>query len=423
MADLPDYYTQTSIAEAEAARFKGGAFAARPLIPTARDIYYAIDTKVLYICVIDGAWININELYLLLAGGTMTGNIAMGGSRVRGLADPALAQDAATKAFVEATAGGDVAAHALLTATHGVTGTIIGSEDTINALTALAANFSMNAHKLTDLAAPTLANDAVRKAYADLFTLLATFNNHKARHQDTGADEISVAGLAGLLADDQHVIDAEVLLVAAALVHAARHQNGGDDEISVAGLSGLLADDQHVLDAEAVSAMGAKADDNPLHHDRYTNANAVAAAEAAGLALASGKNIKIVSVLSADDTVSGLTTEMAPETDVAVAQAMFVFTDGKIRGIDADYLEKMPAMCMTAAALSAGVAGEVLLQGFMRHDDWNWTIGGLLYASTALGELQQTPPSGINDVVQVVGIAVTADIIYFSPSFELVEIS
>lgn len=34
------------------------------------------------------------------------------------------------------------------------------------------------------------------------------------------------------------------------LVHKARHQNGGDDEIDVGGLSGLLADDQHVLDAE-----------------------------------------------------------------------------------------------------------------------------------------------------------------------------
>jgi len=32
--------------------------------------------------------------------------------------------------------------------------------------------------------------------------------------------------------------------------------------------------------AEAVAAMGAKADDNPLHHDRYTDAEALAAAEA-----------------------------------------------------------------------------------------------------------------------------------------------
>lgn len=85
--------------------------------------------------------------------------------------------------------------------------------------------------------------------------------------------------------------------------HAASHQNGGADEVNVGGLSGLLADDQHILDAEAVSAMGAKADGNPLHHDRatewgaaehtaigdgaphhakYTNAEAKAAAVQAG---------------------------------------------------------------------------------------------------------------------------------------------
>jgi len=41
--------------------------------------------------------------------------------------------------------------------------------------------------------------------------------------------------------------------------HKTSHENGGGDEISVAGLSGLLADDQHVLDAEVISAVKADA--------------------------------------------------------------------------------------------------------------------------------------------------------------------
>lgn len=41
-------------------------------------------------------------------------------------------------------------------------------------------------------------------------------DTHAARHQDTGADEISVTGLSGTLADDQHVLDAEVTAVAVA---------------------------------------------------------------------------------------------------------------------------------------------------------------------------------------------------------------
>ena len=82
---------------------------------------------------------------------------------------------------------------------------------------------------------------------------------HAASHQNGGGDEVSVAALSGLLADDQHVLDAEVLAVAAALVHAARHQNGGADELNVGGLNGLLADDQHVLDAEVINVAIAKA--------------------------------------------------------------------------------------------------------------------------------------------------------------------
>ena len=37
--------------------------------------------------------------------------------------------------------------------------------------------------------------------------------------------------------------------------HAASHQDAGGDEISVAGLSGLLADDQHVLDTEVTAVI------------------------------------------------------------------------------------------------------------------------------------------------------------------------
>jgi len=34
------------------------------------------------------------------------------------------------------------------------------------------------------------------------------------------------------------------------VAHASRHQNGGADEVNVGGLNGVLADDQHVIDAE-----------------------------------------------------------------------------------------------------------------------------------------------------------------------------
>ena len=39
--------------------------------------------------------------------------------------------------------------------------------------------------------------------------------------------------------------------------HHTQHEDGGGDEVDVTGLSGLLADDQHVLDTEVVSAIEA----------------------------------------------------------------------------------------------------------------------------------------------------------------------
>jgi hypothetical protein len=60
-----------------------------------------------------------------------------------------------------------------------------------------------------------------------------TFADHSARHQDGGADEISVQGLSGLLSDQQTPRS-----------HVSRHRNGGDDELDVTGLSGVLADKQ-----------------------------------------------------------------------------------------------------------------------------------------------------------------------------------
>jgi len=40
--------------------------------------------------------------------------------------------------------------------------------------------------------------------------------------------------------------------------HASSHENGGGDEISVAGLSGVLADDQHVIDSEVEAVITAE---------------------------------------------------------------------------------------------------------------------------------------------------------------------
>jgi len=51
---------------------------------------------------------NLNTDKLETSGGTMSGAIAMGTNKITGLGDPTAAQDAATKAYVDTNAGGDV---------------------------------------------------------------------------------------------------------------------------------------------------------------------------------------------------------------------------------------------------------------------------------------------------------------------------
>lgn len=92
----------------------------------------------------------------------------------------------------------------------------------------------------------------------------ATFNDHSARHEDGGADEISLTGLSGtpaaLTTHEADTTSVHGIADTSALAltanhpsnatfndHSARHENGGADEISVVGLSGLLADAQTPL--------------------------------------------------------------------------------------------------------------------------------------------------------------------------------
>lgn len=56
---------------------------------------------------------------------------------------------------------------------------------------------------------------------------------HASQHEEGGDDEVSIDGLRGLAADEQHPRD-----------HATNHETGGDDELSVDGLTGTLATPQ-----------------------------------------------------------------------------------------------------------------------------------------------------------------------------------
>lgn len=101
MGDLPDWYTQIQSATLRATSIQGGLDADKSASPVAEDVYLARDTGILYVCFVSGAWTNIGILYLLLAGGTMSGAIAMGTNKITGVGAPVASTDAARKSEVD----------------------------------------------------------------------------------------------------------------------------------------------------------------------------------------------------------------------------------------------------------------------------------------------------------------------------------
>ena len=64
--------------------------------------------------------------------------------------------------------------------------------------------------------------------------------------------------------------------------------------------------------------------------------------------------------------------------------------------------------------------GNILLFGMASNSSWTWTVGGILYMSTSSGTLTQTAPSATNNVIQVIGQAISATTILFKPSIDYI---
>ena len=124
---------------------------------------------------------------------------------------------------------------------------------------------------------------------------------------------------------------------------------------------------------------------------------------------------------ASDLTGAGLIETVTVDTNATgVGAALYLAADGHYDEADADSSATMPC---TALALETGTGSKrVLIMGMIRNDAWNWTPGGKVYVSTTTGALTQTAPSGTGDQVQVVGVAISADVIRFTPSLDTLQV-
>ncbi len=119
-----------------------------------------------------------------------------------------------------------------------------------------------------------------------------------------------------------------------------------------------------------------------------------------------------------DHSANGPTTNtLNAGATIAAGEVVYLASDGEWALTDAD--ASSTAEKLLGIALESGTDGNPLLVAlpgsFVRDDTWNWTVGAALYLSTTAGDLTETGPSGEDDVVRVVGYAVSADVVYFQP--------
>jgi hypothetical protein len=127
---------------------------------------------------------------------------------------------------------------------------------------------------------------------------------------------------------------------------------------------------------------------------------------------------------TADLCWTGIVAVLTAGEVLALGNSVYLKNDSKAWKALATAAATMPAIALATCATIANTDYDFLLLGFMRKDAWAWTPGGLLYVSRATaGLLTQVLPALSGEQVQVVGVAITAAIILFNPSYELVEVS
>ena len=202
------------------------------------------------------------------------------------------------------------------------------------------------------------------------------------------------------------------------------------DGTDLAYTNSLLADD-YVIGEDAQTKIDFETA-NEIHFDA-DNAE-IAKITATGLTMSDDETITLADegqvifsddAPSTDDTGTGEVWTMTALTGIAVGELVHIDANGKLDEAHADATLDMPAIGIALTANSSGSDAEIniLRRGVYRDDgQFNFTPGRVVFVSAGTeGQFTQTAPSSDGQFVQVVGVALTADSIWFDPSFDVIE--
>ncbi len=129
--------------------------------------------------------------------------------------------------------------------------------------------------------------------------------------------------------------------------------------------------------------------------------------------------VEIEELLSADGKYSGIVCNGVYGANLVFGDLIYLNNDdGRWELADAD--AEVTCKPQLGIALETGADGDtkkILLWGYIREDDWNWTnVGYPLFVSATDGDMTETAPSGAADCIRIVGYVKSADSIFFNPS-------
>ncbi|MHA1155048.1 MAG: hypothetical protein ACTSQK_02980, partial [Candidatus Heimdallarchaeota archaeon] len=163
------------------------------------------------------------------------------------------------------------------------------------------------------------------------------------------------------------------------------------------------------------AAISTHTSDDDAHHAIYLDADAVQAVEDAGVVLSASKGIHL-NGNPPDDTYTGIILDI-DTSGCNVGQPVYIDGSNSVAPAKADSISTMPCIGICVAA------GKVLTHGVFRDDSGLiLTAAGKVYVNDAVSAILTTPPSGVGDVVQIVGIAINTDEIFVSPRWKEITI-
>ena len=123
-----------------------------------------------------------------------------------------------------------------------------------------------------------------------------------------------------------------------------------------------------------------------------------------------------------DHTFTGTTAQMLAGWAISAFDLVCVHTTtSEVVEADASAYATARVIGIAPAAISDTATGTILLHGFIRDDSWSWTTGSTLYLSETAGAMTHTAPSTDGAFVQVVGVALSPDVVYINPSLDIIE--